>query len=146
MPCTCRTQNPDIPRAGRVGAPGGVAGRGRARLGANRTIRPGKKSTVPSKRSKKRRFIVSSEARTREILCKPAKQNNRLTTVISAVYHRDEKRALFLAAGQWNDTFLFPFHARHVREWKGFTKTRRRSTGRQPGTKSASRHNRLQRC
>ena len=28
---TCRTQNPDIPRAGRVGAPGGAAGRGRSR-------------------------------------------------------------------------------------------------------------------
>ena len=37
---TCRIQNPDIPRAGRVGEPGGAAGRGRARLGANRTIRP----------------------------------------------------------------------------------------------------------
>ena len=33
-----------IPRAGRVEAPGGAAGRGRARLGANRTIRPGNKS------------------------------------------------------------------------------------------------------
>ena len=41
---TCRFQNPDIPRAGKVGAPGGAARRGRARLGANRTIRPGNKS------------------------------------------------------------------------------------------------------
>ena len=31
MFCTCRIQNPDIPRAGRVGAAhGGAAGRGRA--------------------------------------------------------------------------------------------------------------------
>ena len=29
---TCRIQNPDIPRAGRVGAPGGAAVRGRTRL------------------------------------------------------------------------------------------------------------------
>ena len=43
-PRTCRIQNPDIPWAGRVGALGGAAGRGRARLGANRIIRPGNKS------------------------------------------------------------------------------------------------------
>ena len=40
---TCRIQNPDIPRASRVGAPGGAAARGRARLDANRTIHPGNK-------------------------------------------------------------------------------------------------------
>ena len=40
---TCRTQNSDIPRAGR--APGGAAGRGQPRLAANRTIRP--KQTSP---------------------------------------------------------------------------------------------------
>ena len=40
----CRIPNPDIPRASRVGAPGGAAGRGRARLGANRIIRPRNKS------------------------------------------------------------------------------------------------------
>ena len=40
---TCRVQNPDIPRAVRVGAHGGVAGRGRAGLDANRTVRPGDK-------------------------------------------------------------------------------------------------------
>ena len=37
---TCRIQNSDIPRAGRVGAPGGAAGRGRARLRASIIIRP----------------------------------------------------------------------------------------------------------
>ena len=43
----------DIPQAGRFGAPDVAAGRGRARLGANRTIRLGnKKSTVLSKPSK----------------------------------------------------------------------------------------------
>ena len=40
---TCRIKKVDISRAGRVEAPGGAARRGRARLGANRTIRPGKK-------------------------------------------------------------------------------------------------------
>ena len=44
--CTCRIQNPDIPRAGRVGAPGGATGRGRARLGADRTSRPGNKGPL----------------------------------------------------------------------------------------------------
>ena len=38
---TCRVQNTDIPWAGRVGAHGGVAGRGRAGLSANRTVRLG---------------------------------------------------------------------------------------------------------
>ena len=33
-------------------------------------------------------------------------QSPRLTTRSSAVYHRDEKRSLFLAADQWNDAFL----------------------------------------
>ena len=49
---TCRVQNPDIPRAGRVGARGGAAGRGQAGLGANRTVRPGNKgpSYPPRKR------------------------------------------------------------------------------------------------
>ena len=66
-----------------------------------------KKSTVPSNRSKKNRFNVSSEARTGETPCKPTeKQNQRLTTGFSAVCHWDEKRALFLAAELWNDACL----------------------------------------
>ena len=36
---TCRIQNPDIPRAGRVGVPGETAGRGRPGLDANRIVR-----------------------------------------------------------------------------------------------------------
>ena len=40
---TCRTQSPNIQRAGRVGAHGGAAGRRRSRLGADRTVRPGDK-------------------------------------------------------------------------------------------------------
>ena len=38
---TCRFQNPDIPRVGRVGAHGGTTRRGRAGLDANKTVRPG---------------------------------------------------------------------------------------------------------
>ena len=88
---TCRIQNPDIPQARRDGAPGGADGRGRARLGANRIIRPGnKKSTVPSKASKKRRVNVSPEARTSEILCKPKEERFGLcmTRGLSPVYQR----------------------------------------------------------
>ena len=42
---TCRIQNPDIPRAGRVEAHRGVAGRSRAGLDANKTVRPRDKPT-----------------------------------------------------------------------------------------------------
>ena len=116
----CRIQNPDIPRSGRsgrVGEPGGAARRGRARLGANRTIRPGNKmSIVPSKASKTRRFNVSREARTSEILCKPTEEaNQRLTSGLSA-----GREALFVPGCRPVEQSLFvsvnPFHARHVRE------------------------------
>ena len=40
---TCRIQNPDIPRAGRVEAHGRAAGRGWAGLDADRTVRLGDK-------------------------------------------------------------------------------------------------------
>ena len=43
----------------------------------------------------------------------------RLIIGLSPVYHKDEKRSLFLAADQWNDAFfvsVYPFHARHIRE------------------------------
>ena len=39
---TCLVQNPDIPQAGRVGAHGRLAGRGRAGLHANKAVRLGK--------------------------------------------------------------------------------------------------------
>ena len=61
---TCRTQNPDIPQAGRVGAPGGAAGRGRARLGANRTIRPGNKG--PPYPPRHRRNVASTSLQKHE--------------------------------------------------------------------------------
>ena len=92
--------------SGRSARRSGRAGSGK--IGCQQNYSPRKqKSIVPSKPSKKRRFNVSPEARTSEILCKPTEeQNQRLTTGLSAVYHRDEKRALFLAAEQRNDAFL----------------------------------------
>ena len=83
-------------------------GAGSGRTGCQQNYSPRKQtSLVPSKASKKRRFNVSPEARTSEILCKPTEeQNQRLTSGLSAVYHRDEKRSLFLAADQWTDAFL----------------------------------------
>ena len=50
---TCRNQNLDIPQVGRVIAPGGAAGRGRARLRANRIIRPRNNSPPFSPRNSK---------------------------------------------------------------------------------------------
>ena len=59
-----------------------------------------------SKASKTRRFNVSREARTSEILCKPTEKPNQwLTSGLSAVYQRGEKRSLFLAADLWEKAF-----------------------------------------
>ena len=51
------------------------------KIGRQQNYSPRKRtSTVPSKASRKRRFNVSPEARTSEILCKPTEeQNQRLT-------------------------------------------------------------------
>ena len=85
----CRIQNPNIPRAGLVGAPGGPAGRGRAALGANKIMSRKQSSLVPSEASKKRRFNVSPEERTNVIICKPkVHQSQLLTRRLSAVYPR----------------------------------------------------------
>ena len=93
--------------SGRGARRSGRAGSGK--IGCRQNYSPRiQRSPVLSKASKKRRFNVSPKARTSEILCKPTEeQNQRLTTGLSAVYYRDEKRSLFLAADQWNDSFLF---------------------------------------
>ena len=112
---TCRIQNPDIPLAGRVGAPGGA---GSGKIGCQQKYSPRKqKSTVLSKASRKHRFNVSPEARTTEILCKPTEeQNDRLTRGLSA-----GREALFDPGCRPVERRLFvsvnPFHARHVREF-----------------------------
>ena len=63
---------------------------GSAKIGCQQNYSPRKqKPTVRSKASKKRRFNVSPEARTSEILCKPTEeQNQRLTRGLSPAYHR----------------------------------------------------------
>ena len=105
---TCRTENPDTPPAGRVGAPGGTSGQGWAKLSANKNNRPGNtKSTVPSNASSKKIFNVFPETRTSEILCNPTdEQNLRLTIGLSAVDQQGEKRPSFLVDEQCNDVVL----------------------------------------
>ena len=91
---------------GRSARQSGRAGFGKIECQQNYSARK-QKSTVPSKKSKKCCVNDSPEARTGEILCKATEEQNlRLTTSLSAVYQPDEKRSLFLAAAQWNDTFL----------------------------------------
>ena len=96
----CRIQNPDIPRAERFGAAQSrAAGRGGTRQ--DRTPRVGSPRTQPSllppKASKTIVLNVSSEARTKESLCKPKEEHNeRLTRGLSAVYPRDDGRSSFL--------------------------------------------------
>ena len=113
---TCRVQNPDIPRADRVGAHGGAAERARAGLGANRTVRPENKALVPSKASNTRRLNVPPEARTSEILCKSnagskSAVDNRFITGLSAAYQRDRERSSFLAADQLKESVKFQTHS-----------------------------------
>ena len=115
---TCRIQNPDTPRAGRVGRRTagrlrGGPGRIRRRRVCSRRTQP---SLVPSRASKTTVLNSPSEARTSEILCKPMEeQSPRLTRSLSP-----GREALFVP-GCWpmyQRLFVFvnPCHARHVRE------------------------------
>ena len=79
-------------------------GAGSGRTGCQQNCSPrGQGSLIPSRASKTRRLNVPPEARTSEIPFKPnavtkSTVDKRLITGLSAVYHRDEKRSLFLAA------------------------------------------------
>ena len=82
-------------------------------VGSGRTVRQqncsprGQSSPALSKASKSCRLNCFPEEQTNEILCKPKEErNDRLNRGSSAVYQRDEKRSLFLAADQWNNAFL----------------------------------------
>ena len=76
MLSTCRIQNQDIPWAGRVEEPGEAAS-GVGQDWMPTELSPEKpRSIVLSKASKTRRFNVSREARTSEILCKPTEEQN----------------------------------------------------------------------
>ena len=120
--CTCRIQNRDIPRPVRVVEPGEAGSR---KIGCQQNYSPGKqRSIVLFKASKTRRFNVSREARTSEILCKPTEEpNQRLTSGLSAVHQRFSSRARS-ALCSWLPTSgttpffvpVNPLHARHVRE------------------------------
>ena len=106
----CRVQNPDIPRAG-VGAHGGAAGRGRAGLDANRNVRPGNNGDSRTLQGIEKnclnvRTSPQKHEQAKSYLNRMWEQNFRLTRGLSAVYHRDEKRSLFLAADQWTVAFL----------------------------------------
>ena len=79
---TCRTQNPDIPRADRGGAAhGGAAARCGVGRDADGTVRPeDNRPFLPSGASQIAVLNDPSEARTNKTLCKPmGEQNPRLT-------------------------------------------------------------------
>ena len=111
---------------GRVGAPGGAAGRGRARLGANGIVRPGNKS--PASPPRHRENVVSTFLQKQEQadffltergtkLFKPA-LDQLLISGLSPGRNarfvpgcRQVKRRLLVSVN--------PFHERHVREDRG---------------------------
>ena len=121
----CRVQNRtyhgQVESGRTAGRPGGVGPHWvAAELFAQETSVPRTlQGIVESRRN------VWPEARKSKILCKPnagtkSAVDPRLTSGLSAVYHRDENLSLFLAADQWTDAFCFCnlFHARHVWECK----------------------------
>ena len=64
-------------------------------------------SLYPSRVPQKTVLNVSSQARTKEILCKPLREQNvRLTRGFSPVYHRDRERSSLLAVDQCTDGHL----------------------------------------
>ena len=67
----CRTQNPDIPRASRVGVAHGGAGQSRAGWGADGSVRLGFDTRTLQGIVRSCSVNGSSEARTSEIPCKP---------------------------------------------------------------------------
>ena len=90
-------------------------------MGRRRVCPPKRQASLLSSRASKTTVLnIFLDARTREILCKPAAEQTRGR---QAVYQRDEKRSLFLAANQWTVTFFVykRFHARHVREIQRFS-------------------------
>ena len=107
---TCRIQSPNRPRQGRVGAPGGAARRGQARLGANRSIRQGNKSVpYPPKNEEMslQRLNKRNPMQTDRGTKSPV--DPRLTTGPSAVYQRftSGRRSAFLSWLQTRGTMLF---------------------------------------
>ena len=125
---TCRMQNPDIPRAGRGGAPGGAAGRSRARLGANRNVRPDKQKVHRTfqciEETSLQRLPRSTNERNPMLTgggTKPAVDPRFLTSSL-LVYHRFVTGAEVLVVPGCRPVerrlyvSVNPFHVRHVGE------------------------------
>ena len=117
---TCRIQKSDIPRAAWVGAPGGAAGRVRARLGANRIIRPGNESQL---------FPLSHRKMSLQRLSKSTNKRNAMYTDGGTKSTGDDRfigglspgrEARFVPGCRNVERRLFlsvnRVHARHVRE------------------------------
>ena len=106
----CRIQNPDIPRAGRVGAAqGGAAGRGGDEQEGSPTSRFAQNTTsfLFPRRATKTLLGVSLEARAKATPCKSTEeQKPRLITGLSEVYLRDDSRSSLLVADQCADAYL----------------------------------------
>ena len=107
---TCRVQNPDTQRAGRVGTAQGGRRSGET-LGKTRCRHFGGLGTQPplwpSGALSKTVLNVFSQARTKEILCKPVEEQNlRFTRGLSAVYQWGRKRSSLLAVDQCTDAYL----------------------------------------
>ena len=118
---------------------GGGAGSSRTVCQQNCSPREQSFLALP-KASKTRRRDVSRQERTSEILCKPMEeQNPRLTTGSSAVYQRF-MTGTRSALSSWLPTSgTTPYCLCKPFSCKACPGKRRRSTGRQPGRKSASR-------
>ena len=107
---TCRIQNPDTPRAGRVGrrTAGRLGTAGPAEWNADGFLRAGhnRHSCPPGHREQLSRTSLRKHEQAKSYVNRMREQSPRLTTDLSAVYQRDEKRSLFLAAEQWTDAYL----------------------------------------
>ena len=120
----CRIQKADTPRAGRLGRrkAGRLGTVGPAEWNADRFLRAGQKrhSSLPGHREQlSRTLFFRKHEQAKPHVNRMREQSPWLTSCLSAVYMRDEKRSLFLAADQWTVAyfvFVNPFHARHVRE------------------------------
>ena len=111
LPLTCRIKLPDIPRAGRVRAPGGSAHRGRARLSANRIMCPGNRSPAFPKKHEP----VNSYSNL---------MRNKISSWPSDYYRlisrtRSSLRSWLPNNGTSHFCSVNTFHARQVRKWPG---------------------------
>ena len=98
-------------RNGRVGSAwrsaDGGAGRRWAEQGADISVTLEANRPLALQRNVKTVLNVYSQTRTKEILCKPLREQNvRLTRGLSPVYHRDCERSSLMAVDQCTDAYL----------------------------------------